>query len=309
MSTPASVRAFFGLAATLLIAACGDGSAAAGGRVTVSLTDMPVDDAEEVVLSVTGIAFKPAGSGPEVVADFTPRSINLLQYQNGQTVVLLQNVPMEAGRYQWIRLMVDTQSNVRDSYIVIDGQECELNVPSGAESGLKMHRPIDVPAAGSLALTIDFDLHQSIHAPPGQASGACATGYVLRPTLRLVNDAEVGAIDGTVSFEAGSVPIDCEPNVYVYEATVTPDDSEESSDASPDIDPFAVVSVDIPEGSVVGTYQAAFVPAGNYTVAFTCDEDTEADEQLAFVPPEGLPVEVHNNLITTTDFIVPAAAP
>ena len=309
MSTPANVRAFFGLAATLLIAACGDGSAAAGGRVTVSLTDMPVDDAEEVVLSVTGIAFKPAGSSPEVVADFTPRSINLLQYQNGQTVVLLQNVPMEAGRYQWIRLMVDTQSNVRDSYIVIDGQECELNVPSGAESGLKMHRPIDVPAAGSLALTIDFDLHQSIHTPPGQASGACATGYVLRPTLRLVNDAEVGAIDGTVSFEAGSVPTDCEPSVYLYEGTVTPDDSEESSDASPDIDPFAVVSVDIPEGSVVGTYQAAFVPAGNYTVAFTCDEDTEADEQLAFVPPEGLPVEVHNNLITTTDFIVPAAAP
>jgi hypothetical protein len=277
--------------------------------VTVSLTDMPVDNAEQVVISVTGIAFKPEGSGPEVVADFTPRSIDLLQYQNGRTAVLLQNMPMEAGRYQWIRLIVDAQPNVRDSYIVLDGQECELNVPSGAETGLKLHRPIDVPAAGSLALTIDFDLHQSIHTPPGQASGACATGYVLRPTLRLVNDAEVGAIDGTVSFESGSVPLDCKPNVYLYEGTVTPDDIEDSTDASPDIDPFAVVSVDIPDGSVTGTYRAAFIPAGSYTAAFTCGEDTEADEALEFVPPEGVPVTVQNNLITTTDFAVPAPAP
>jgi hypothetical protein len=295
-------------AAAALSSACGGGgSGPTDGRVSVSLTDMPVDHAEQVVVSVTGVAFKPEGSGPEVVADFTPRSIDLLQYQNGATAVLLQNTPMEAGRYQWLRLIVETEPSVRDSYIVIDGQECELNVPSGAETGLKMHRPIDVPAGGSLALTIDFDLHQSIHTPPGQASGACATGYLMRPTLRLVNDADVGAIDGTVSFEAGSVPVDCIPNVYLYEGTVTPDDSEDTTDASPDVDPYAVVSVDIPEGSVVGTYQAAFIPAGSYTAAFTCTEDTEADEALDFVPPEGMPVTVQNNLISTADFVVPAA--
>jgi hypothetical protein len=295
------------LAAAALASACSGGSGAADGRVTVSLTDMPVDHAEQVVVSVTGVAFKPEGSGPELVADFAPRSIDLLQYQNGETAVLLRDMPMEAGRYQWLRLIVETEANVRDSYIVIDGQECELNVPSGAESGLKLHRPIDVPAAGSLALTIDFDLHKSIHTPPGQASAACATGYVLRPTLRLVNDAEVGAIDGTVSFESGSVPLDCTPNVFLYEGTVTPDDSEDATDASPDVDPYAVVGVDIPEGSVTGTYQAAFIPAGGYTAAFTCSEDTEADEALDFVPPEGVPVTVQNSLITTTDFVVPAA--
>jgi hypothetical protein len=297
------------LVAVALISGCGGGSAPDSGRVTVSLADMPVDDAEHVVVSVNAVAFKPEGSGPEFVAEFAPRSIDLLQYQNGQAAVLLKNTPMEAGRYQWLRLIIDAEPNVRDSYIVLDGQECELNVPSGAESGLKMHRPIDVPVAGSLALTIDFDLHQSIHTPPGQASDACATGYVLRPTLRLVNDAAVGAIDGTVSFESGSVPPDCKPHVYLYEGTTTPDDSEESTDASPDIDPFAVVSVDIPDGSVTGMYQAAFIPAGSYTAAFTCDEDSEADEDLQFVPPEGVPVDVHDNVIATTDFVVPVAAP
>jgi hypothetical protein len=298
------------LAAAALASACGGGgSSAATGRVSVSLTDMPVDHADQVVIAVSSVAFKPEGSGPEEVVDFSPRSIDLLQYQNGHAAVLLQNTPMEAGRYQWLRLIVDTEPNVRDSYIVIDGQECELNVPSGAETGLKMHRPIDVPAAGSLALTVDFDLHKSIHTPPGLASGACATGYVLRPTLRLVNDADVGAIDGTVSFASGTVPAGCNPNVYLYEGAVVPDDSEIETATSPDVDPYAVVSVDIPEGSVIGTYQAAFIPAGSYTAAFTCDEDTEADELLAFVPPEGVPVTVQNNLISTVDFEVPAPSP
>ena len=294
------------LAAAALLGACSGGGSPQGGRVTVGLTDMPIDHADQVVISVSGVAFKPEGSAPEVVEDFTPRSIDLMQYQNGQTAILLHNMPMPAGRYQWLRLIVDTMPNVRDSYIVIDGQECELNVPSGAESGLKMHRPIDVPADGSLALTVDFDLHQSIHAPPGQASGACATGYALRPTLRLVNDANVGAIDGTVTFEAGAVPPECKPNVYLYETAVTPDDSEEETAVSPDIDPYAVLSVDIPEGSSTGTYQAAFIPAGDYTAAFTCDEDTDEDELLAFVPPEGVLVTVQNNLISTVDFTVPA---
>jgi hypothetical protein len=294
------------MAAAALASACGGGGSSSTGSVDVGLTDMPVDNADQVVISVSGVAFKPAGSGPEQVEDFTPRSIDLLEFQNGQTAILLQDTPMEAGRYQWLRLIVDTEPNVRDSYIVIDGQECELNVPSGAETGLKMNRPIDVPAGGSLALTVDFDLHKSVHAPPGHASDPCTTGYVLRPTLRLVDNAEVGAIEGAVSFESGAVPLECKPNVYLYEGTVTPDDDEDSTAVSPDIDSVAVVSVDIPEGSTTGTYRAAFIPAGDYTAAFSCDEDTEADEALAFVPPAGLPVTVQNNVISTVDFTVPA---
>lgn len=297
------------MAVIVLVSACGGGSTAGMSSVQVSLTDTPVDGADQVVVAVSGMAFKPEGSAPEVVASFAPRSIDLLQYQNGRTVILLQNTPMNPGRYQWLRLIINAQPNVRDSYIVINGQECELNVPSGAETGLKMIRPIDVPAAGSLALTVDFDLHQSVHAPPGQASGACMTGYVLRPTLRLVNDANVGAIDGTVRFEAGAVPLGCKPKVYVYEGTVTPDDMEMTTAASPDVDPFTVVSVSIPAGSISGTYRAAFIPAGSYTAAFTCNDDTGADESLAFVPPGGVAVTVQNNLISTVNFSVPTPAP
>jgi len=311
----AAAGVLFSLLASLGLVACGGGDGGGGGSaamgtMTVSITDAPVDDADEVWIQVRGIAFKREGSAPEFVQDLTPspRRINLLEYQQGRVAVLLDHVPFEAGRYEWLRLIVDNEANVRDSYLMVDGQECELRVPSGSESGLKLNRGFTVPAAGSLALTIDFDLRKSIHAPPGQAAGACATGYQMRPTLRVVDDAAVGAIAGQVTFAAGSAPVDCKPKVYVYEGAVMPDDLEESTPASPDVEPLAVVGVEIPDGTSTGSYKAAFLPAGSYTVAFTCDDDTDADENLSFVPAAGQAVTVQNNLIAQSDLTVPAPA-
>jgi hypothetical protein len=62
----------------------------------------------------------------------SPRQLDLLQYQNGRAALLLDGVTLPAGDYEWIRLIVDNEPAVRDSYVVLtDGQECELRVPSG----------------------------------------------------------------------------------------------------------------------------------------------------------------------------------
>lgn len=297
-----------------LTAGCGGDGDGSTGRVTVNITDAPVDSADEVWIRVTGVAFKPEGSAPEIVESFSARDVNLLEYQQGRIAVLLDEVPFTAGRYQWLRLMIESAANVRDSYVVVNGSECELRVPSGAESGLKMIRGFTVPADGSLALTIDFDLQQSLHAPPGVPSGgtgACTQGYLLRPTLRLVDNASIGAIAGQVTFEEGSVPADCTPKVFLYEGSVTPDDVEESGSPTPDVDPFLVIDVPSPAGATSPLeYKAAFVPAGDYTAAFSCSsDDPTADDVLDFVPAEGTAVTVQNNLIATVDFTVPAPAP
>jgi hypothetical protein len=286
------------------LAACGGGDSGGDGRVTVNITDAPVDVAQEVWVKITGVAFKPEGGAPEIVQTFAPRTLNLLQYQQGDVAVLLDDVSFTAGGYQWLRLIIESEPNVRDSYVMVDGAECELVVPSGAESGLKMNRGFSIPADGSLALTIDFDLRQSLRAPPGQSSGtsgACTQGYLMRPTLRLVDDANVGAISGTVTFEAGTPPEDCMPKVYLFSGSATPDDVEDGPVAS-DVDPLAVVGVSLPEGATSGTYRAAFIPAGNYTAAFTCSDDTAADESLEFSPESGTAVTVQNSLIATVDF-------
>ena len=48
------------LAVVFLVSACGgDGGSSATSSVQVSLTDTPIEDADNVVVSVSGVAFKP----------------------------------------------------------------------------------------------------------------------------------------------------------------------------------------------------------------------------------------------------------
>lgn len=299
------------LVSTLLFAltGCGGGGDSGGeGRIKVSVTDAPIDDAASVVVQFSGVAFKREGEAAEIVRNLSPsaRQLDLLEYQEGRAALLLDNVTLPAGRYEWIRLIVDNEINVRDSYIVLtSGQECELRVPSGAESGLKLNRGFELPADGSAALTIDFDLRKSVHAPPGQQGSTpdCTQAYLLRPTLRVVDDANVGAIAGVI--EGALVPEDCLPNVYVFTGSdITPDDLEEAATAG-DIDPLLVAGVAIENGSTSYSYRAAFLPPGPYTVAFTCsDDDPTEDDVLTFLEPKL--VTVQTNLIASADFAPPA---
>jgi hypothetical protein len=290
------------------LAGCSGGDGGSDtGRMSVSVTDAPVDDASSVVVQFGGVAFKREGEAPEVVQNLSPspRQLNLLEYQEGRAALLLDGVTLPAGRYEWVRLIVDTQQNVRDSYIVLTtGEECELRVPSGAESGLKLNRGFTLPADGSVALTIDFDLRKSIHAPPGQqgTTEECTQGYLMRPTLRIVDNANVGAIAGTI--DSALVTDECLPKVYVFSGGgVTPDDLEESGGAS-DVDPLVVTNVDVQNGATSYTYRAAFLPPASYTVAFTCDDDDPTDDDvLTFLPPQT--VAVQNNLISSANFAPP----
>lgn len=307
---PSILRTSLVMALGIAATACGGGGSSGDtGVVRLSVTDAPVDTARSVVVQFSGVAFKREGSAPESVENLTPtpRQIDLLQFQEGRAAVLLDGVTLPAGRYQWLRLLVDNEAGVRDSYLVLDsGAECELRVPSGAESGLKLNRGFTLPADGSVALTVDFDLRKSIHAPPGQRGSGldCTQGYLMRPTLRLVDDANVGAIAGRV--DAVLVTADCMPKVYVFDgADAVPDDIEETSASTPDIDPLLVATVNVVNGATQYDYRAAFVPAGTYTVAFTCgDDDPASDDTLTFSPTQNATVQP--NLITTIDF---AAAP
>jgi Domain of unknown function (DUF4382) len=287
------------------LTACGGGSSPEPeGRVSLSITDAPVDDATSVVVQFRGVAFKRAGSAAEMVQTLSPspRQLDLLAYQQGRAALLLDDVTLPAGDYEWIRLIVDNEQGVRDSYLVqTTGEECELRVPSGAESGLKLNRGFSLPADGSVALTIDFDLRKSIHAPPGQTGAApdCAQGYLMRPTLRIVDDANVGAIAGTV--DSALVTETCLPKIYVFSgANAVPDDIEEASLAG-DVEPMVVAGVTIENGSAAYQYRAAFIPPGDYTVGFTCsDDDPATDDVLTFLTPQNVTVQA--NLISTVDF-------
>jgi hypothetical protein len=261
-------------AALLALAGCSNEDPTTG-RLSLFVTDAPVDDATAVVVEFTGVEVKPAG-GEALAFDFdAPRSIDLLALSGTDSEGLLEGVEVPAGRYEWVRLAVNAATGVEDSWIDLeDGSRHELEIPSGAQTGLKLHSGFNVPAGGAASFTVDFDLRKSVH-PPMNEGGA----YLLRPTLRIVDNAQVGAIAGTVA--AALVTEGCEPAIYVFEGSgVTPDDVDGTAP-----EPVTTARVELDPGSGQYGYTAGFLSAGEYTVAFTCDADDDdpaTDDTLAF---------------------------
>lgn len=289
------------------LAGCGgSGSAepvASTGSFSLGISDAPISGASKVCIAFTEIELH--RQGESVILDVAD-TINLLEFQGGNAFPLLLNEQLEAGQYQWLRLGVDAvrsgggglgdgESGVEGacdgagSYIVINGAYTNLYVPSGAESGLKLVGGFTVPAGGSADFTAEFDLFKSITAPNG-----LQPDVVLRPTIRLVNNVEVGTLTGQVS--NGLVnPVDqvieaaCDPWVHVF-------DNPEGALVGDDSIASAMVSTETNNAAETEhNYTIGFLRAGDYKAAFTCNGSD-------FEPAAGLDVTISPRTVTTVDF-------
>lgn len=290
-----------------LLTACGSGTGG-GSSATMNLgvTDGPVDSASAVVVSFTGVELQPSGGGQSVTVNFgTPKTIDLLQQQNGNEAALLNGASVPAGNYDWIRLMVNVAADgtAANSYIEINGAQYPLIIPSGAETGLKLVQGFAMTANQVANFTIDFMLQQSITAPPGQTSGG-VQDYVLRPALRLIDNVQAGTVSGTVALStlqsnsaclsgySGSGPL---PNahVYVFSGSVTP-----SSSLTPVVEPQITLTS---AGSY--SYSQPFLLAGGYTLAVACTSTSNTGTtSVAFLPPAGMPATVTADQTATVNF-------
>lgn len=278
------------LTCALALPACG-GSGGGGdgtGRLDLRIGDAPVDGATEVVVVFTGIELH--SNGTTETFDFpAPREVDLLAYQNGATFNLVEDLTVDAGEYQWMRLKVIAEQNRSDgSYILFEsGEQFPLYIPSGAETGLKINRPFRIAAGGITRLVADFDLRKSIIAPPG-----LSPNYLLKPVLRLMDELEVGDIEGVVDLAAlaveqlgaGATAADCAGGIYLFAgADATPDDMD--GDAADAADPILFEPL-VPAGTeTTVSYRFDFVEAGSYTVAATCDFDVDASPEASEYDP------------------------
>ena len=309
-----------------VLAACGDDSDSTG-QITVAVTDSPVDYADQVVVQFTGVELKPAG-GAVITHDFTePKTIDLRALEGEERVVLLDGEEVPAGDYTWMRLKVVADPNVAgDSWITIDGADCELRIPSGDERGLQLIRGFTIGVGSITDFTIDFDLRKSVIRPPGQTTEVpvCdGQAYMLKPVLRVVDSLEVGVISGTVDSTFAASAEQCGTtttgpypgNVYLFGPVTetnpgTPDDYDGVWDDPNGDDPIASAMVD---PNTLG-YTIGFVPAGNYRMTYTCDNDEPdidadqpdlpqgADEVVELTPADGVDVTVTAGQTTTVDF-------
>jgi hypothetical protein len=311
------------LAATAVaLAACGGGSSSGSGEktgiISLGVSDGPVHDANKVCIAFNAVEFK--GEGPSFAEPLDDIIFNLLNFQGDNVAPLLFNHELPAGDYQWIRLGVNATlgDNGGADDMDLAGTECvgtksylvtktagtlhNMYIPSGAETGLKLVGGFTVPAGGSADFTAEFDLMKSVTAPNG-----LSPDVIFRPTIRLVNNVEVGTLTGEV---AGDLipPEACDASVYVFNDGVTPNPIGSDPELDPDalFDPIATAMVNEQtdlEGQVSYHYTVGFLLAvdengnspGNYEVAFTCDG-------MTFEPVDGKPAEIFAQQLTEVDF-------
>lgn len=310
-----------------LLAACGGGGGSSTGKITMGVSDAPVDDADEVVVTFTGIELLGGPDGTRSFTFATPQQVDLLLQQGDQQFFLIQDEVVPAGVYQEVRLLTDVPNASCSaasadpdpaSYIRIGNDTFPLIVPSGGSSGFKVKGPITVAAGGSAAYTVDFDLRKSI------AERGTTGCYNLKPVLRVVDNAQIGTLAGTV--DPGLLAVSgCTADtltgegaaVYVFQgADVVPDDFDNNP---PEPLTTGLLTPVVENEVLTGfSYEIGFLLTGSYTVAFSCQagddappvtsdpadgDDTDATGPLVlFVQPTNATIAA--NTTTTVDFTV-----
>ncbi|WP_162925831.1 DUF4382 domain-containing protein [Isoalcanivorax indicus] len=305
-----SFRALVLGAAITGLAACGGSSGSQRtGDISLGLTDAPVDHLERVQLTINAVGLKPAQPG-EIRLDLDEPLVvdDLLALQNGSFQAVLPTTEVPAGRYNWIRLYV--QAGTDHTYVVDDqGGQHPLYLP-GQQSGNDQERHLQlvsgfqVPVDGEINLMLDVDLRRAITRPQS------GNHYLLRPAMRLLDLSETGTIIGSVA-DALITAEECtaDPNtgagnvVYLYEGSDrTPGDihvDEQGEPLSPD-SPLATANVRQDAG--IWQFTLDFVPAGDYTVAFSCqglDDDPQQEDDIVFADSVNVSVAVEEESVVS----------
>lgn len=266
------------------------GNSSGTGKLSLRLTDAPVDGADAVYVTVSGVLLHSSEHGRLEFPLDPPQQVELLSLSKGGTVTLLDGKDVPAGRYQWMRLMVVTE-NEMDTYLKKDGAIHELTIPSSAQTGLKLNHGFTVAADGETDYTIDFNLRNSIH-QRGMGD------YMMRPVLRMIDNSDMGSLQGTVTETMLADPGCTGGNfIYVYTGTAVPDDI-----GSAGANPVATVEVEY-DADMGYHYKVFHLPAGEYTATLTCQGDADlpdADDDITFMGTTG--VAVQHATVTTHNF-------
>lgn len=161
--------------------------------LNVRLTDAPLA-IDEVNIDLQSILVKGPGGSEEIELNTNAGIYNLLDLQNGIDA-LVANAMVSLEEIRQVRLILG-----EDNTVVVDGEEYELKVPSGSQSGLKINLCLDLTGMPQYDLILDFDAAESVHQTGNNR-------YMLRPVIRVVNpDATCGGGDDGLDID--DLPVD-----------------------------------------------------------------------------------------------------
>ncbi len=288
------------------------GTGSASSSFSLRLTDAPIDGLENVVVQFAAVEMKLKSGAWTRYTLPAPQPIDLLALQGLTTADLLVNMPIEAGEYKQVRFIVD-DAPMANRVKVKGGAWKELEVPGGATTGLKIKQKFTIPENRPVNFTVDFNLRKSV-----KLKGKSGK-YKLNAKMKLVVDSDVGFIRGSVdpallmASSCSDNDVDTHNAVYVYPGpNLIPGDIDEASPANNEPETTTLVKYDNTTGLYL--FEAAFLAAGDYTIAFTCNADREVldvdddgddgddndDDALNFFGVQNVTI-----LITDTTFLKP----
>ncbi len=268
---------------------------------SLRLTDAPVDDLARVVVQFTAVEMKREEGGWFLYTLPAPQPIDLLALHGLTTADLLLHMAIEPDVYKQIRFIVD-DTPMANFVELKTGGVFNLEIPNGSTTGIKIKQMFTIPDDRLVNLTVDFDLRKSVKFKK-------TTGiYRLKAKTRLLVDDHVGVLRGTINPAQLVDPTcsDLDPDthnaVYVYSGhDAVTDDIDETSTSNNEPVTTTTLSYDGATGLYI--YEAAFLPQDDYTLAFTCNADTEdleADDNLPFFHTLNASV-----MVTDTTFLKP----
>jgi hypothetical protein len=267
-------------------------------RLTVSITDAPLVNIAKVVVSFLSIEFIRENPSQSVKFTFdTPKQIDLLTLQGSTSETLFSEVDIEAGSYKELRVVIDDSD--MSSYVELyDGSVHTLTMPGSYTSGLKVKGDFDFEEGKTSAYTIDFDLAKSL------IMDRLSGNYHLKPVLRIVETSKVGHFRETVdptlltSSNCSDSDINTYNAVYIYRGyDVIPSDINFSTGFDDQLITTTLIRFDYFSGDYI--FEAAYLPPGEYTIAFTCNADLEdpgTDNDLRFFNAHNVNVQINNIL-------------
>lgn len=305
---------------TLLIQSCGsdsDGDTALNAPTfSLSVSDAPVENVVSVIACFSQIEIKSSNSANNetfLIGDTSgtasandlctdsngegvanTRGIDLLSFTGADSTALLNNIEINPGSYNQIRLEMSPLSYAT---VDLDNDGIEDDID---QDGFADRIPVRVPSnelkldgfvatlGGVTNLTVEFDLRKGMTNPVGQQ------GYILKPRgVRIVDNTESGHIKGEVS-EAllmnnmcNVMPTNLSDNVasvYLY-AGIDLDPTELADNGGAEsIDPLTSAPV-LFDGAMTYSFEIGFIETGDYTLALTCSSDTdpEAEDDIEFI--------------------------
>ena len=255
--------------------------------LTLGLSDALPDDLEEVVLEIDSIVLGRSGGGNITIDTFPVGApdpnqpvdsfmIDLLDYRNIRQLVVVEDLELDTGNYSSITINLTPESS-SGSYVT-ESDDTRHNLMTD-DGGLEL--PGFSLSSGNEEYTIEFDLALSLRVEESDGRYRLTANGV-----RIVDNADSTSLSGRVDEELFNTVSPCSEKtdplrgnrVYLYEGVGL--DPESLGDVFTDetvsdiVAPISVSSV-TESGSGSYEYVFSFLPAGEYTIAFTCDAEED----------------------------------